>query len=568
MKKFASLVPRMVNDVFVLGCLLLVLSPSSPPCHHHSHYLGFLSEAGVGIVVAQAQATASSTTTQQHQPADLFVDQSCQVINVLTSGEVGDNNQQKQQQQLIGSIDLTVHFENLSGTGIWIALYKEQDVIDTNAVASLGNNAVDDNDNPFAQLALLQSPQQLPPPSKRVEWILTCGRKDITCPVIVGGWPTSGTVTLPVRMDLSSSLPSSAAVSDDVVLSRNDEGEDNTDEGFDVHDDMTGRYMLVVSADNGDTSLPPQATTTIELVRDLKDCTLNSVASVSVVSSTSLNVPTPIVAPVSPPTIMMMIPTPTGFVEASEDDSSQQQHQQDSSGPVVAVGDQPQAIVVEDQTAIQTVIDSARNQISILIEQDRENIGLFLRLVFHDCVGGCDGCIDLTNPENNGLSHVMDRLQPIVDQLEDQGLTRTDVWMLSGLVASELALPEDMLHIDFPLHWVGRRTCEMLASEDGTGCGIDFFGNPSACDMRQGGHRHVCHGEAGTKTVQEFFSATFGFNAQQVTAIMGAHSVGKMRREVSGHKDLSWDLSPITLDSGTSVPTDLWIGSKGTKYSH
>ena len=25
------------------------------------------------------------------------------------------------------------------------------------------------------------------------------------------------------------------------------------------------------------------------------------------------------------------------------------------------------------------------------------------RLAFHDCVGGCNGCLDTTNPDNNGL---------------------------------------------------------------------------------------------------------------------------------------------------------------------
>ena len=25
------------------------------------------------------------------------------------------------------------------------------------------------------------------------------------------------------------------------------------------------------------------------------------------------------------------------------------------------------------------------------------------RLAFHDCVGGCNGCININNPDNNGL---------------------------------------------------------------------------------------------------------------------------------------------------------------------
>ena len=26
----------------------------------------------------------------------------------------------------------------------------------------------------------------------------------------------------------------------------------------------------------------------------------------------------------------------------------------------------------------------------------------FIRLAFHDCIGGCNGCIDLLNPSNKG----------------------------------------------------------------------------------------------------------------------------------------------------------------------
>ena len=35
---------------------------------------------------------------------------------------------------------------------------------------------------------------------------------------------------------------------------------------------------------------------------------------------------------------------------------------------------------------------------------------LALRLAFHDCVGGCNGCINFNNPDNAGL-------QPIVTKL-------------------------------------------------------------------------------------------------------------------------------------------------------
>ena len=47
----------------------------------------------------------------------------------------------------------------------------------------------------------------------------------------------------------------------------------------------------------------------------------------------------------------------------------------------------------------------------------------------------------------------------------------------------------------------------------------------------------------------EFFDDEFGFTPQQVTALMGAHSVGKMARENLGFQG-EWDLSVSTLDGG------------------
>merc|ERR1712238_597439 len=100
--------------------------------------------------------------------------------------------------------------------------------------------------------------------------------------------------------------------------------------------------------------------------------------------------------------------------------------------------------VIQGTDAIQTVITMIRRQIELLILDDDTLIGAILRLVFHDCVGGCDGCVDLTNPENNGLQIPITALQPIVDEFEVQGvLSRTDIWMLSSLVATELALPTE-----------------------------------------------------------------------------------------------------------------------------
>jgi hypothetical protein len=118
--------------------------------------------------------------------------------------------------------------------------------------------------------------------------------------------------------------------------------------------------------------------------------------------------------------------------------------------------------------------------------------------------------------------------------------------VLSSLVATEIALPFLNNDLLYPLHWIGRQTCEQKYSNN---CGLDFLGNPTQCEPSLGPHIEQPHGNLGTKSIEDFFDEEFNFNPQQITAIMGAHSVGRMHRENSGF-DGTWDLSAGTLDGG------------------
>ena len=64
---------------------------------------------------------------------------------------------------------------------------------------------------------------------------------------------------------------------------------------------------------------------------------------------------------------------------------------------------------------------SLRQAIEVLIEEsERELIPKYLRLGFHDCVGGCDGCVDLENPDNNGLLEPIEEIAPSVEAFKSQ----------------------------------------------------------------------------------------------------------------------------------------------------
>ena len=46
----------------------------------------------------------------------------------------------------------------------------------------------------------------------------------------------------------------------------------------------------------------------------------------------------------------------------------------------------------------------------------------FLKYIgFHDCVSGCDGCINLDNAANNGLSDAIDFVEELYTEITDAG---------------------------------------------------------------------------------------------------------------------------------------------------
>ncbi len=68
-----------------------------------------------------------------------------------------------------------------------------------------------------------------------------------------------------------------------------------------------------------------------------------------------------------------------------------------------------------------------------------------VRLTFHDCVSGCNGCVDFVNTDNNGLTQIVD-LAARVYQKNSRSvywgkytLSRADLYSLMGFRATYLA---------------------------------------------------------------------------------------------------------------------------------
>lgn len=138
----------------------------------------------------------------------------------------------------------------------------------------------------------------------------------------------------------------------------------------------------------------------------------------------------------------------------------------------------------------------------------------FVRLGFHDCVGGCDGCIDLGNIDNFGLEVPIEALRDVVTQHSTASFTRADIWALAAMIGANDAQSNNG-RVDYTMSVFGRPTCD---SESG-------YGGPD---------RTLPSTKSNSRELAEFFANNFGFEARETAAILGAHSIGEMSQEHSG----------------------------------
>jgi hypothetical protein len=161
-------------------------------------------------------------------------------------------------------------------------------------------------------------------------------------------------------------------------------------------------------------------------------------------------------------------------------------------------------------------IEAAKSQIEDVITNGIPGLPpLFVCLSFHDCVGGCDGCIDLTDPDNTGLGFAIHALNGVVDEFSDsEWLTRADIWVLAGLTAAEVTQPtnnggnnNDNIFgpvVPFDMQFVGRPVC---------------IGG----DTEAGPDRELPSAHLATNQVIDFFDTSFEFTPRETVAIMGSH---------------------------------------------
>lgn len=137
-----------------------------------------------------------------------------------------------------------------------------------------------------------------------------------------------------------------------------------------------------------------------------------------------------------------------------------------------------------------------------------------VRLAFHDCVGGCDGCINRNNPDNSGfLFDTLDVLDQIYEDSYIADMSRADFYILSAVTGLEESLNFNNVNL----------TSNFLSP-------VTFNFKYGRCDCPTSPSTSVDlgfpSGHLDYQGVIDFFRKEFSFNVKESVAIMGAHTLG------------------------------------------
>jgi len=189
------------------------------------------------------------------------------------------------------------------------------------------------------------------------------------------------------------------------------------------------------------------------------------------------------------------------------------------------------AIIALAQEPLPSIVDQYvtefRNDFDIRdpTRQDyRPLLANVVRLAFHFCVGdgGCDGCIDMSQPDNNGLELSVDYLEGKTAAWLDAGLSKADLYALASMVAANMALGDAGWQSDISNFEIGRTDCTENSNDE--------FPHP---------HRSPF----------QFFEDNFGFSPRDTTVILGAHTLGRAVPGNSGFNNF-WSDNAFNLGNG------------------
>lgn len=157
-------------------------------------------------------------------------------------------------------------------------------------------------------------------------------------------------------------------------------------------------------------------------------------------------------------------------------------------------------------------------------------LGGVVRLSFHDAGtysltaknGGPDGCVDYNDPDNAGLQEVADEVEKLYTPFKNR-LSRADFWALTAIEAVSISQGPSM---NFRY---GRKDCNGNLTAD---------------------HGRLPSAEKDYAHIFDVFGTRMGFTDREITALLGAHTLGACDPKNSGF-DGPWTLSnsPAVFDN-------------------
>jgi len=165
-----------------------------------------------------------------------------------------------------------------------------------------------------------------------------------------------------------------------------------------------------------------------------------------------------------------------------------------------------------------------------------------VRLSFHDCIGGCNGCLDLTNANNAGLGPIRDLYEELYMDPKHkfhEAISRADMWALLGLTMARHAAKKnnDECHL---IHCEeGEQECKQCPHSplQSLTQAIENFkwGRKDCPDspVYNGPHVGLPSPHFNTDGNMDYWNY-LGFSSQETTALMGAHTLGATHIENSG----------------------------------
>ena len=150
----------------------------------------------------------------------------------------------------------------------------------------------------------------------------------------------------------------------------------------------------------------------------------------------------------------------------------------------------------------------------------RDFLARTVRLTFHDCASGCNGCVDFSNTDNLGLEQIVGqaaRLFRIYGSKTFWGkykLSRADIYALMGYRAIYIGSNFPGLTIPTCEFKIGRKDC--TGPQDNKEIFASSLGN--------------------WEQIFNFYQTEFKFTTQEIVAIMGARTLGRTWTENSDTK--------------------------------